>query len=139
MAIKRLFAQGDERGILTAINNYLQIQKQFIKDVMISAESIKGNDKESVNRIFQKISDFGQKEKIFLVEINNALMTEPDTEPPSQINTRMHDDVDEPELPTENQKGSIPGETRKAKKKGKLPHEIMDEGKINKKSTEEEE
>jgi len=93
--IRRLTAEGDGRGLLTAVANYLQIEKQFVRDAMIQAETINGSNQEAIDRIYQKINDFGQKEKAFLVDINNALATEKeDAAPPSSVtpDSRISDD-----------------------------------------------
>jgi len=73
---RRLYADGDGRALLSAVNNYMQIERQFVKDVMVPAESLTPANQEGIDRIYQKIDDFGQKEKVFLIDINNALRTE---------------------------------------------------------------
>lgn len=75
-SLSRLYAHGDARALLTAVDNYLQIEKQFVRSVMIPAEKLGPDDKQGVDDIYKKINNFGQKEKIFLIDINNALVME---------------------------------------------------------------
>jgi hypothetical protein len=118
-ALRRLYAEGDGRALLNAINNYLQIQKQFIKDIMVPAESIAGNEAD-IATINEKISSFGEKEKIFLVEINNALRMEgPEAGPstPAKVDEEMEEDMfDEPH-------GSVIEGREARKERRRLPHE----------------
>lgn len=133
-AIRRLYAEGDARALLTAVNNYLRIESQFVKDVMITAESLTGNSQEGINKIYQKITDFGQKEKMFLIDINNALLTEPvNAGPPTSVDSEMNteEEYEEP-------RGSVI-EERKLKRKSKLPHEKKDNGKNRKNDRDEDE
>jgi hypothetical protein len=118
-ALRRLYAEGDGRGLLTSVTNYLQIQKQFVKDVMVSAESIKPGDQAEIDKINQKIDAFAQKERIFLVEINNAMATEPeDNGSPEPVT-----DQDEEREEYEEMRGSVVEERQKVKRSEKLPHE----------------
>jgi len=118
--LRRLYGQGDARGLLTAIINYLTIEKQFVKDVMRPAEAIKPEDQETIDKINQKIADFGEKEKPFLIEINNALMSERDDIAPQQeVKTPDNDPEEEP-------KEGTPGEKTKTKKKSKTKEKTED-------------
>ena len=120
LALRKLYAQGDGRRLLTAVNNYLQIQKQFVKDVMVPAESLVPMDEEGIERTNKKIAEFAQKEKVFLIDINNAMATERDTYAPPES-----DEADEEEDELANQgemRGSVVEERSNARK-GKLPHE----------------
>ena len=123
-AIRRLYSEGDARALLTAVSNYLQIEKQFVKDVMLPAESIGANDQDEIEKVNQRIEDFGSKEKIFLVEINNALLIEGEKAGPagaSQSDLEM-DEQDEFQEPH----GSVV-EGRHQRRTGKLPHEMEQE------------
>ncbi len=123
---RRAFAAGDARPLLTAVNNYLQISRQFIKDVMVPAESLAGTDQEGINNIYQKISDFGQKEQMFLVDIENALLSEPQNQGvPVAAEEQMEEQEDE--LFEEPRGSVIEGRSRKTR--GKLPHEQYEEPK----------
>ena len=118
-ALRRLYAEGDGRSLLTSVTNYLQIQKQFVKDVMVSAEAIKPGDQAEIDKINRKINDFAQKEKIFLIEINNAIATEPeDNGLPEPVA-----DQDEEREEYEEMRGSVVEERQKVKRSEKLPHE----------------
>lgn len=128
--MKQLMAQGDERALLTTIANYFQIEKQYVKNVMIPAESIKPTDAEAVARVNQQMIDFGQKEKYFLLEINNALATSgnDDIPPPPAQQTKGTQGEDEDEaVENAKNKSAVMGDEPEAKKHKKLPHEIMDE------------
>jgi len=119
-ALRRLYAEGDGRALLSAINNYLRIQKQFIRDIMLPAESIQGNDAD-IATINEKISSFGEKEKIFLVEINNALRTEGAEAGPATP-AKTDEEMEEEDMFQEPHGSVIEGrESRKSK--GRLPHE----------------
>ncbi len=119
-ALKRLYAQGDGRSLLTAVSNYLQIEKQFVKDAMVPAESLKADDQSEIEKIYQKITDFSNKEKAFIIEINNALRSEPNAAPPQE----------EPEVSDDgaySEEDAMEKEKAKPRRKGKLPHELADE------------
>jgi len=136
-AMRRLTAEGDGRGLLTAVGNYLQIERQFVKDVMIPAESLTASNQEGIDKTYRKINDFGDKERAFLIDINNALATErTDAGPASPAAQEPEMDADEA---YEEPKGSVV-EGRHRKGKGKLPHEqAKDERrKKGKKQTDEE-
>jgi hypothetical protein len=123
--IRRLYAEGDGRALLSAVNNYMQIERQFVRDVMVPVEAFTASSQEGVNRTYQKIDDFGQKEKVFLIDINNAIRSESMDEgaqgsaAPQQVQQQEEDTIEEPQ-------GSII-EGRPARKKGKLPHEQEEE------------
>lgn len=121
--MRQLFAQGDGRALLTAVSNYLQIERQFVKDAMLPAETLRADDEAGAERVSQKIADFGQKERIFLVEINNALSTEgmDAGSPGGGIDPEMMED-DEEEAFVEPRGSVIEGRPRKSR--GKLPHEM---------------
>jgi hypothetical protein len=123
IALKRLFAQGDGRALLTTVTNYLQIQKQYVKDVMIPAEKLTPTNKDGIEDIRTRINQFSQKEKVFIVEINNALRTEREDVGPAPIGIDPATGPDEVE---EEQRGSVIEGKTKIKRKGKLPHEVMD-------------
>jgi len=135
MMIRRLYAEGDGRALLSAVNNYMQIERQFVKDVMVPAEAFTANSQEGIDRTYQKIDAFGQKEKIFLIEINNALRTESmdagaaGSNGDLQMQQQEEESYDEP-------RGSVI-EGRPARKKGRLPHEQAgdDEDSGNKKKS----
>lgn len=119
--MRRLYAEGDGRALLSAVSNYMQIERQFVKDVMVPAESLAPGDQEGIDRIYQKIDDFGQKERAFLIDINNALRTEKmdAVAEGSGAPPEIQDEEDEPFEP----QGSVI-EGRKNRKKSKLlPHE----------------
>lgn len=92
--MRRLYAEGDGRALLSAVNNYLQIERQFVKDVMIPAESLKPNDKDGVAGIYQKITEYSQKEKMFVIDISNAIQTlpPPSAESPATLDSEMNID-----------------------------------------------
>lgn len=124
--MKQIMAQGDERGLLTTIANYLQIEKQYLKNVMVPAEAVKPTDAEAIARVNQQTVEFGQKEKFFLLEINNAIATsgEDDIPPPQkQTNNKQEDEG----VVNAKNKSAVMGDEPEAKKHKKLPHEIMDE------------
>ncbi|HTM67039.1 MAG TPA: hypothetical protein VL093_12000 [Flavipsychrobacter sp.] len=117
-ALRRLYAEGDGRALLSAVNNYLRIQKQFVRDIMLPAESIEGNETD-IATINEKISSFGEKEKIFLVEINNALRTEGPEAGPSTP-AKVDEEMEEEDLFQEPHGSMIEGrETRKGKKQAR--------------------
>ncbi len=120
--LRRMYAEGDGRQLITAVSNYLQIQKQFVKNVMIPSESLNPGDQEGIEDINKRISDYSQKERSFLIDINNAVANSPEPE------IKM----DEPEEEEENEAEVIKKQENKPKRKGKLPHEQH-----NKKSTDE--
>lgn len=132
-AFRKLIGQGDGRALLTAINNYLQIERQFVKDAMIPAETLNPGDADGIARVMQKITDFGQKERIFLMEINNAMASEPDNAgPPAAAQPDPEMNQDEPEeVEQEDPKGSVIEGKKAKKKKAKLPHEQWDEDEKN--------
>jgi len=133
-SIRRLYSEGDGRALLTAVSNYLQIERQFVKDVMVPAEAISPTNQEDVDKVYKKINDFGQKEKTFLIDINNALATEGMEEGnPTAVSKEQELNADDA---YEDSKGSVI-EERKQKRKGKLPHE-QPKKKINKTENEEE-
>ncbi|MBS1588438.1 MAG: hypothetical protein JST52_02370 [Bacteroidetes bacterium] len=133
-SIRRLYAEGDGRALLTAVSNYLQIERQFVKDVMAPAESISPANQEDVDKVYKKINDFGQKEKSFLIDINNALATEGMEEGnPAAVSKEQELNADDA---YEDSKGSII-EERQQKRRGKLPHE-QSKRKSNKTENEEE-
>lgn len=121
--IRRLYAEGDGRALLSAVNNYMRIERQFVRDVMVPAEAFTANSREGIDRTYQKIDDFGQKEKVFLIDINNAVRSERMDEGGEggaaqlQMQQQEEDAFDEP-------KGSVL-EGRPSRKKGKLPHQQM--------------
>lgn len=129
--MRKLAAQGDARALLTAVDNYLQIQKQYIKNIMIPAESLDGNDPEAIEKVNSQTVEFMQKERIFLMEINNALAasTEPDV-PVADPKMDQDDEEmegDEEEEDVKAHQTSVVGDRPKAKKRTKLPHEAYNE------------
>jgi hypothetical protein len=118
-ALRRMYAEGDARGLLNSVANYLQIQRQFVKDVMMPAESLTPSNTVGIENINSKIAAFADKEKTFLVDINNALLLEPNEVPPPPPPT--DETADEGEE-MEEMRGSVV-EERTKKRKGKLPHE----------------
>jgi hypothetical protein len=119
-ALRRMYAAGDARGLLNSVANYLQIQRQFVKDVMIPAEALTPANTEGIQKVYDKISAFAEKEKTFLVDINNALLLEPDDAPQTQPS--QNDTADEEDEEMEEMRGSVVEERRK-KSRTKLPHE----------------
>ena len=120
-SMRRLYAQGDGRALLTAVSNYFQIERQFVKDVMASAERLTPDNQEGIDRVMQQISDFGQKERVFLVEINNALATEGEDAgglipEPTDTGANTDEAFEEP-------RGSIIGESPSRERDEPLPHE----------------
>ncbi len=124
-SLRRQYASGDVRPLMTAVTNYLQISRQFVKDIMEDAETLNPSDEAGIEAIQQRIADFGQKERIFLVEINNALLSEPAPtgiaiQAEEQLMESEEDSFDEPQ-------GSVI-EGRRRSSKGRLPHEMYEEG-----------
>ena len=119
-ALRRMYAEGDARGLLNSVANYLQIQRQFVKDVMVPAEGLTAANTEGMQKVYDKISAFAEKEKTFLVDINNALLLEPDEAPPAPPS--QNETADEEEEEMEEMRGSVVEERRK-KSRPKLPHE----------------
>jgi hypothetical protein len=118
--LRRLYAEGDGRALLSAVNNYLRIQKQFVKDIMVPAEAIEGSEAD-IATINEKINSFGEKEKIFLVEINNALRIEGAEAGPAAP-AKTDEEMEEEDMFQEPHGSVIEGrESRKSK--GRLPHE----------------
>src|SRR5690606_25637134 len=119
-ALRRIYAQGDARALLKAVTNYLQIEKQFVLNAMIPAETINSPDGEEVEKINQQISDFNQKEKVFLIEIENALAMEGENlGAPAPVDPEMNEEEDlnfeAPQAPS--------GKRMKRAGSGNLPHE----------------
>lgn len=123
----RMFAEGDGRELITAVKNYLTIEKQFVKSVMIPAETLSPEDADGYEQLNKKISEFVQKERAFEIDIHNALRSSP--EPMNVSESEADDapdaDTDETDAPTEAKSHS--------KKKQKLPHENYSEKKSRKK------
>ncbi len=126
--LSRMYAEGDGRELIVAVKNYLVIQRQFVKDVMIPAESLNPEDEEGYNALGKKISDFALKERSFDMDITNALRSsrepiraepqetdEPEDEPIAREKTQDDEEADD-------------GEEASSQRE-KLPHERYDEGK----------
>ncbi len=116
----RMYAEGDGRALLTAVRNYMQIERQFVRDAMVSAEAIDGNSQEAIDRVYRKINEFGEKEKMFLVDINNAIATEGlnaggDAGAPADEGISDDEEFEQPH-------GSVVEETS-PRRRGRLPHE----------------
>lgn len=130
--LSRMYAEGDGRELVLAVKNYLIIEKQFVKDIMIPAESLKPGDNESYNDINKKISDFGMKERSFDIDISNAYRNSP--EPlviQQEADNNEQQDTDEEEMKQQ--------EEARPHRKGKLPHETYGKkSRKKKKNTEEE-
>ncbi|RZJ33283.1 MAG: hypothetical protein EOO18_09125, partial [Chryseobacterium sp.] len=124
LQIRKLMSQGDARALLTSVNNYLQIQRQYVRNVMIPAESFAADDPEALEKVTRQNSDFQQKEKIFLIEINNALASTRD-DIPAQVDPEMSEDEEE-DAAEETEKAEKPA-ARKGQPRKKLPHEEYDE------------
>lgn len=118
--IRRLYAEGDGRALLSAVNNYMRIEQQFVRDVMTPTENFTANSQADIDKTYRKIEDFGEKEKAFLIDINNALRTE-GLEAGSQAATDTNLQQEEEDVFEEPQGSIIEG--RPKRKKGKLPHE----------------
>jgi hypothetical protein len=129
----RMTAEGDGRELLTAVRNYLVIQKQFVKDVMVPAESLKPGDNDTYEMLSRKISESAEKERSFLIDINNALRLSPD---PVAAEAPEPEEPEEQELSEEEIKKR---EEAKPRHKGKLPHETYNEGKKKRKQKDEDE
>lgn len=149
--LRRLLAEGDGRALLTAVNNYVTIQKQFARDIMRPAEEVTAEKTEDIARINQKITEFSQKERVFLIEIDNAIVSSP--EPPPPVDPAMNvDDSEEEEAAEDSGKKKSRRNERSENSRPKrektrsddsnrkkLPHEIADEKPKRKKKQEEEE
>lgn len=135
-SFKQMIAQGDERPLLVAVNNYLQIQKQYLKNTMAPAEGLKVSDAESISRINQQTAEFAQKERVFLLEYNNALSTSNMDEGPTPKidNSEEENEEDIEEKRNIERRGSVIGDSPRMKKKGKLPHEMTEEERNSKKN-----
>jgi len=118
----RMSAEGDGRDIVTAVRNYLVIQKQFVKDIMIPAESLQPGDAQTYDELNRKINDFGEKEKTFLIDISNAIRSSPEPE----MRYQEPEESDQEELSEEEIKKK---EEAKPRRKEKLPHELYDKKK----------
>lgn len=125
-AMRRMYAEGDGRATLQSVSNYLQIERQFVRDAMVPAESLTAANQEGIDKIYQKITDFGEKEKVFLVEINNALVTEGENAQPAgapaQIDPEMNVDEEEHEgsvIEGKSKRKSKSSEEKSKKKKSK--------------------
>lgn len=114
--LRGVYASGDGRELLTTVINYLKIQQQFVRDVMIPAEKLNPQDEEGIQEIRRKINSFSGKEKSFLIDINNALRAAAAN--PVQ---EAAEDLEEDEFNAEEQ--LIEKEKKKPRRKGKLPHE----------------
>lgn len=115
--LSRLYASGDARPLLTAVKNYLQIHKQFVRTTMQQAEATDPTNPDEVSKINRGIGDFASKTKPFLIDINNALRDSP--EPMPQVDEEMTQDEPTPTNPEEVKKK----QETKPRRKGKLPHE----------------
>jgi len=122
--MRRLVAQGDARELLTAVNNYLQIQMQYARSVMETAEALDGNNPEAIAKIQEQTNEFSKKEKIFLLEINNALATSGQDYTPVAAPVTNEDEAEEKAF--EEPRGSVM-EGRPERKRKKLPHEMTEE------------
>ena len=121
--LSRMNAEGDARELLTAVKNYLVIEKQFVKDVMVPAESLKPGDDDTYQMLTRKMNESANKEKAFLIDIDNAIRSSPEpiiTEPT---------EPEEPEHAEVSDKDSEEVKEEKPHRKEKLPHEVYDEGK----------
>lgn len=119
VTLRRMYAGGDGRELLTAVTNYLIIQQQFVKNVMVPAESLQPSDQTGIESIRQQINNFSGKEKAFLIDINNALRNAPEP------GTALQQEPDEEDGFTaeEQEKAAIEREQKKPRRKYKLPHE----------------
>lgn len=115
--LSRLYATGDARPLLTAVKNYLQIHKQFVRTIMQQAEATDPANEEAVSNVNRGIGDFAAKTKPFLIDINNALRDSP--EPMPQVDQEMNEDEPAPA----NQEEIKKNQESKPRRKGKLPHE----------------
>lgn len=132
--LSRMYAEGDGRELITAIKNYLVIEQQFVRNVMIPAETLSPTDNEGYEQLNKKISEFTQKERAFEIDIHNALRSSPE---PLIENDAPDEEANEPETEIT----SEPQKEAKPKRKRKLPHEEYEESKSKKrkKSSEDEE
>ncbi|HTN46964.1 MAG TPA: hypothetical protein VL098_11505 [Flavipsychrobacter sp.] len=130
--LSRLYAEGDGRELVTAVKNYLVIEKQFVKDVMIPAESLKPEDEDGYNTLSRKINEFAQKEKTFEIDVMNAVRTSPE---PMNVEPLREDEAEQPELTEEQVKAR---ENAKPRRKEKLPHETYEKKGNKRKGSDEE-
>lgn len=133
---RQMIAQGDERPLLVAVNNYLQIQKQYLKNTMIPAEGLKSSDADGISKVNQQTAEFAQKERVFLLEYNNAVSTSNMDEGPAPKldNQEEENEDDMEEKRNTERRGSVIGDSPRMKKKGKLPHEMTEEERNPKKN-----
>jgi len=133
---RQMMSQGDERPLLVAVNNYLQIQKQYLKNTMVPAESLKTTDIEGISRVNQQTAEFAQKERVFLLEFNNAVSTSNmDEGPTPKVDNQEEENEDDMEEKRNTERrGSVIGDTPRMKKKSKLPHEMTEEERNPKKN-----
>lgn len=129
--LSRMYAEGDGRELVITVKNYLMIERQFVRDVMIPAESLNPEDEEGYNALNKKIADFTQKERPFEIDITNALRSSPEPmiaepqeadEPEEQL-TQDHADDDN---------DNDNDEEAMSDKREKFPHEKYNEGKKKK-------
>src|SRR5690349_12073555 len=55
-AMRRMYAEGDGRATLQSVSNYLQIERQFVRDAMVPAESLTAANQDGIDKIYQKIT-----------------------------------------------------------------------------------
>jgi hypothetical protein len=132
-AIRDVLVTGDDRPLLTATLNYIQINKGFAKSVMKKAETLKKENEEGIAGINRSITEFGDKERMFAIEVNNAIASSKEEEPEEQIAPEEKPEEDpNTEAEEESPKKSAKEKKTKAKKgeegsqRRKLPHEIED-------------
>ncbi len=133
---RQMMSQGDERPLLVAVNNYLQIQRQYLKNTMIPAEGLKSSDADGISKVNQQTAEFAQKERIFLLEFNNAASTSNmDEGPTPKVDNQEEENEDDlEEKKNTERRGSVIGDTPRMKKKSKLPHEMTEEERNPKKN-----
>lgn len=146
LRLRRIMGTGDGRALLTAVTNYLVIQKQYVRDVMKPAEGLQPADAEAIARVQQKIVDFSQKERVFLIEINNALVSSPEPTPVGQPSVNPPDDAEEEEPQAPERTGrrksartrqTAEADSEEAPRRRKLPHELADDKKRKRNDDEE--
>jgi hypothetical protein len=125
-SLRRLYATGDGRELITAVTNYLQIQRQYIKDVMLPAEALTPAQETEVGEIIRKMNDFGGKEKVFLLEINSALANSPE-DPQANLQIAEPEESEEAAPPAqEDTKTKVKTKNGKTKVKKEAPEEEED-------------
>jgi hypothetical protein len=113
--LSRLYAEGDGRELVLTIKNYLSLEKQFVRSIMIPAESLKPGDNAGYDALNKEISEFAKKERSFDMDITNSVRNSPE---PLQV--PQESEYEEPE---QDAATTATDENITPKKRGRLPHE----------------